>query len=103
MNDNLRKELLSMEKEDQDVLQTLIDNGEIGIVEYHPKIKAIHEKNNRRIKEIINDYGWPGINLVGEDGADAVWLIVQHAVLDTKFMEFCVPLLRNAVNKKNQK
>ena len=103
MNDNLRKELLSMEKEDQDVLQTLIDNGEIGIVEYHPKIKAIHEKNNRRIKEIINDYGWPGINLVGEDGADAVWLIVQHAVLDTKFMGFCVPLLRNVVNKKEAK
>ena len=38
MNDNLRNELLLMKKEDQDVLQTLIDNGEIGIVEYHPKI-----------------------------------------------------------------
>jgi hypothetical protein len=96
MNDKLRDELISMAKEDSQVLQELIDNGEIGSVEYHPKMKAVHEKNNKRIKEIIREYGWPGTSLVGKDAAKAAWYIVQHAVLDTKFMKFCLPLLKEA-------
>ncbi len=89
-----------MVKEDQDVLRELQDSGELGMVEYHPKIKAIHERNNKRIKEIISEHGWPGIDMVGKDGAEAAWLITQHAVLDTNFMESCVPLVKEAVEKK---
>ena len=100
MNDSLRKELLAMVKEDQDTLRELQDSGELGTVEYHPKIKAIHERNNKRIKEIISEHGWPGTDIVGKDGAEAAWLITQHAVLDTNFMESCVPLVNEAVEKK---
>jgi predicted nucleic acid-binding protein len=88
-----------MQEEDQQVLQELIDRGELGTVEYHPKIKVIHEKNNARIKEIIKSYGWPGISAVGKEGSEAAWLIVQHAVLDTKFMNECLSLLREAVHQ----
>jgi hypothetical protein len=59
MNNDLKNELLSMQEEDQHVLQELIVNGELGTTEYHPRIMAIHEKNNGRIKEIINGHGWP--------------------------------------------
>jgi hypothetical protein len=45
LNGQLKAELLSMQEEDQCVLQELIDGGELGTAEYHPKIKAIHEKN----------------------------------------------------------
>ncbi len=79
MNDSLRKELLAMVKEDQDVLRELQNSGELGTIEYHPRIKAIHERNNKRIKEIISEHGWPGIDIVGKDGAEAAWLITQHA------------------------
>jgi hypothetical protein len=96
----LKKELLAMVKEDQSTLQELHDNGELGTVEYHPKIKAIHEKNNKRIKQIISEHGWPGFDMVGKDGAEAAWLLTQHAVLDKKFMESCVSLLKEAVEKK---
>ena len=99
MNIDLKNELLAMQEEDQRVLQKLIDNGELGCNEYHPIIKAIHEKNNARIKEIINNHGWPGISTVGKEGSEAAWLIVQHAVLDTKFMNECLSLLQVEVHQ----
>lgn len=86
-----------MRQEDQKVLQELIDNGELGTVEYHPRIREVHERNTGRIKEIVEQHGWPGIALVGKEGAEAAWLIVQHAVLDTAFMESCMALLGEAV------
>lgn len=99
MNEALKDELLSMAEEDQRVLQDLIDNGELGTTEYHPRMKTVHEKNNSRIKEIITQYGWPGFSLVGKEGSEAAWLMVQHAVLDTEFMGECIFLLKDAVLK----
>lgn len=96
MNEELRDELCLMQHEDQKVLQELVDSGELGMVEYHPRIRAVHERNNARIKQIVKQYGWPGISLVGKEGAEAAWLIVQHAVLDTEFMEICLELLAEA-------
>ena len=52
MNQQLRDELLSMREEDQLVLQNLIDNGELGTTEYHPRMKEIHERNNSRILDL---------------------------------------------------
>lgn len=98
MDEKLRKELLSMREEDQRVLQELIDNGELGGVEYHPRMMAVHEKNNDRIREIINKHGWPGISIVGKDGSEAAWLVVQHAVLDAEFMKSCLPMIKEAVS-----
>lgn len=86
-----------MADEDQRVLRELHESGELGTVEYHPKIKKIHIRNTSKVKEIIKEYGWPGKDLVGNDGADAAWYIVQHSVLDTEFMKSCIPLLQNAV------
>jgi hypothetical protein len=99
LDKELSDELLSMQHEDQKTLQELIDSGELGTAEYHPKIKEVHERNNRRIKQIIEQRGWPGISLVGKAAAEAAWLVVQHAVLDTAFMESCLALLREAVKK----
>lgn len=96
-NQALKDELLSMAEEDQQVLQELIDSGDLGATKYHLRMKAVHEKNNIRIKEIISQCGWPGISLVGERGSEAVWLIIQHAVLDVEFMDKCLPLLKAAV------
>ena len=56
LNQQLRDELLFMQEEDQRVLQELIDSGELGVTEYQPRMKAVHEKNNVSIKEIISEY-----------------------------------------------
>jgi hypothetical protein len=101
MNNMLKKEILEMAEADQRVLQELAETGELGTTEYHPRVREIHIKNTIRMKEIIEEYGWPGRDLVGQEGAEAAWMVVQHAVLDLDFMQSCVPLLGNAV-KNNQ-
>lgn len=98
MESELQKELLAMQDEDQALLQNLIDSGELIQDEYHPEMKALHKKNNDRIKEIIEEFGWPTISLVGKDASKAAWLIVQHAILEEAFMSQCLELLQNAVN-----
>lgn len=101
MESELQKELLAMQDEDQALLQVLIDSGELTQEEYHPEMKALHKKNNARIKEIIEEFGWPTISLVGKDASKAAWLIVQHAILDEEFMSRCLELLQNAVKDNN--
>jgi len=88
-----------MEEEDQHLLKELIECGELNDIGYHPRVKALHERNNVRIKQIIAEFGWPGISSVGKEGSKAAWLLVQHAVLDTTFMENTLNLLRYAVEQ----
>lgn len=87
-NQELRTELLQMRDEDQRVLQPPI-NTERAI--------EVRNRNVSRLKEIIKQYGWPGVALVGTDGAMAVWLIVQHADHDVDFQDLCLALLKEAV------
>lgn len=49
-----------------------------------------------RLKEIIEEYGWPTIDLVGKEGEDAAWAIAQHSDLDPEFQETALELLRAA-------
>lgn len=95
-NRKLKHELLSMAGEDQRALQQLIDSGELGTHEYHPRMQALHEQHNARIREIIDRYGWPGISLVGKAGSEAAWLVVQHAILDRELMQASLALLQSA-------
>jgi hypothetical protein len=49
-----------------------------------------------RLKEIIEEYGWPTRDLVGKDGADAAWAIAQHSDLDPEFQAEALELIRAA-------
>lgn len=67
MNQSLANKLVTMMTEDQRLLQQLFDSGELPSESYHPRMKALHEQNTSRLKEIIGTHGWPGISLVGKD------------------------------------
>jgi len=99
MNEKLRIELLSMREKDISTRGKLADSGQLEHDKYHPEMKKVHESNNSRIKEIITNIGWPTESIVKEDGADAAWLIVQHAILEPEFQKECVNLLEEAVKK----
>lgn len=101
MNQNLADKLVMMMAEDQLLLQQLFDSGELPSESYHPRMKALHEHNASRLKEIIGSHGWPGISLVGEEAAKAAWLVAQHSVSDPKFMAECVSLLEDAVARED--
>lgn len=52
-----------------------------------------------RLWAILDDYErWPGRSLVGDDGAEAAWLIAQRAVFDPGLQRRCVELLEVAVD-----
>ena len=66
--------------------------------ELYENIQEIDAQNRERLKAIINQYGWPGVSLVGLEGASALWLLVQHQDLDVDFQKYCLELLKKAVS-----
>ena len=88
----LRDELLEMEKTDQQVRKKLDwINPQVALVE---EMHRIDRKNAKRLAEVVDEHGWPGKSLVGEDGASAAWLIVQHATHDLDLMKRCLAKMR---------
>jgi hypothetical protein len=84
--------------EDLRVRQELVESGELGD-SYVPRMEAVHTKNAERLKEIVDECGWPDEQTVGEDGAKAAWLIVQHAIGSPDFQRNCLQLLRCAADE----
>ena len=60
---------------------------------------TLADEHDARLKEIIDRQGWPGRSLVGEDGADAAWVIAQHADRHHEWRRAWLPLLEEAANK----
>jgi hypothetical protein len=92
----LREELLAMEKEDLGVREELLAKGVLG-EGYRPEMRKVHERNAARLKFIVEEHGWPGRTLVGEDGSHAAWRIVQHAIGDPGLQRFCVKAIEESV------
>jgi hypothetical protein len=56
--------------------QELVDPGELG-GSYVPRMEAVHIRNADRLRQIVNECGWPDEQTVGEDGAKAAWFIAE--------------------------
>jgi hypothetical protein len=96
MNESLRCELVAMREEDLRVRQELLEAGELGGV-YVPRMEVIHVKNAARLRELIAEHGWPGEDIAGKDGAEAAWLIAQHAIGEPEFQRQVLRLLQDSV------
>jgi hypothetical protein len=108
----LQKELQSRFKKDQDARMALINfiaknkfGGSVASAHLEPALREEHEKLLQQVqavdrddlawmKEIIAKHGWPGKSLVGKPGADAAWLLVQHADTDRDFQELCLKKMK---------
>jgi len=93
-NPSLRAELMAMMTQDQDVRQRSIDKPKDPAIS--SEMASVDAKNTARMKQIITQYGWPGWSLVGQDGENAAWVLVQHADADHAFQAQCLPLLKVA-------
>ncbi|WP_109851947.1 DUF6624 domain-containing protein [Aquimarina sp. AU58] len=58
-----------------------------------------HKINLYKIEKIINEYGWLGVDSVGEQGNYTLFLIIQHSDYNTHIKY--LPVLRKAVKKGN--
>jgi len=58
---------------------------------------AVNEANVKRFESLIGETAtWPGLRLVGADGADAAWMLAQHADRANDLRTSWLPLLEAA-------
>jgi len=92
----LRAELLNLREEDQTLRAAVSQTPAAGRRDLFVKILENNDRNIARLEEIIDQYGWPTISMVGKDGAEAAWLIAQHADQKPEFRERCLGLMQKA-------
>ena len=91
----LRDELLQRVEKDQAIRNEWIRHGaDHPDKEIQARWVAIDAENLARLKEIVRQYGWPGPALVGIDGTEAAFLLLQHG--DHEFQKEMLPVVRKA-------
>jgi hypothetical protein len=93
--ETLKRELLAMAAEDLRTREELARDGSL-FERYHPRMREVHERNASRLLGILEEHGWPGRSLVGEDAAEAAWIILQHAIGNPALQRRGLELLREA-------
>jgi len=66
VNGQLLDELLAMARRDTDMRAHLLQAGKL-YGEYADEMQQIHEENAKRLSEIVDRHGWPGVSIVGLD------------------------------------
>ncbi|MBC8136378.1 MAG: hypothetical protein H8F28_10875, partial [Fibrella sp.] len=95
-NTEIENHLISLADEDRRVRAELAATGEL-FVGYASRMEAVHRRNAGELEAIIAQCGWPGKSLVGVEGANAAWFILQHAVGNPTLQRRCLPLLQEAI------
>ena len=80
--DSLQKQFGWKSEQVQSLVKTLIIQDSINLI---------------KVKKIIDTYGWLGPDEVGKQGAQTIFLVIQHA--DSLTQITYVPLMRDAVRK----
>jgi hypothetical protein len=95
LDPSLAAELDAMALEEQQARAELVRRGVLDQVD---PLRAMHLRHADRLREILDDGGWPGLSRVGAEGAEAAWLVAQHSsTVDLPLGERCVRLLAAAV------
>jgi hypothetical protein len=100
---DLRKELLRRRDAEQKLRHETIEAQKKGPIpsELMRRLTDVDRANREWLKEVTDKKGWPGQKLVGFDGSDAAWLLVQHADPEPAFQKRCLTLLEEAVRRKD--
>jgi hypothetical protein len=96
MNDQLRDELLKRMEKEQNLRKELIDHPDD--IQLMMRMMEADAQNTMWLDEIVKQHGWPARSVVGEDGAQAAFLIVQHSPAP-QFQRKCLELLELAVRQ----
>ncbi len=99
MLERLKDQLLAMQAKDSEVRAELQAAGLLSDG-YHFQMEEVHQENARQLLSIIEEHGWPHEVLVGQEGAEAAWLIAQHSIGEPGFMRQCRDLLEEASRLK---
>jgi tetratricopeptide (TPR) repeat protein len=95
----LRTELLDMQDRDQRLRTEWIDAKGPAEQALGQRVMQLDAEQTARLREMVDEHGWPARSMVGEDGAGAAWLIVQHASADVAFQRRCLDLMEPLVEQ----
>jgi hypothetical protein len=84
----LRRKLVGLEASDGVVRERSQDHAQI-----LRDLRHVDADNTAWMKDIVRDHRWPTLSMVDDDGADAAWLLVQHADHDRDFQQHCLGLM----------
>jgi len=62
--------------------------------EFQKIYKANHAVNEKKVKKIIDEYGWLGPDVIGEQGNQTLFLVIQHS--DYEVRDHYLPTMRTA-------
>lgn len=96
INHELLNELKLMGQKDLEVRLKTINSGN-----FDEEMIKVDQEHLPRLKEIVDKFGWPGLQMVGEEGAECMWVLIQHCDEDVEFQKQCLSLLEEAVGKKD--
>jgi hypothetical protein len=101
-NASLADELKRMEKVDQ--IAAYIPQGEYAKLskkEWNSFKDSVYTTHQKRSEEIFNEFGFLGYDLVGKEGSDNFWVIIQHSDHDPEFQEKVLEKMKVQVDRGN--
>lgn len=104
-NNPIRLELKRIQSQDQGVrlLYLYVEKEKAAntklVAQTKEKMKSIDEESAGAIQKIVDEYGWLGADIVGNQANETLFLGIQH-VDDLVVQEKYLPLLQQAVNER---
>lgn len=97
----LRNELVQMMEKDQAPRRIIMQQNppREQMDQIADELAAIDAANRERLKQIIASHGFPTITMVGDDGAEAAFLFVQHGDRDPDWQKQMLPVLTDLASK----
>jgi hypothetical protein len=89
----LRAEFVQLGRDDQAAREGLADAINSNDAVFLEKLIEGDAARTKRLKEVVSAYGWPTLALIGRDGVEAAWLILQHSA-DSAWQEEMLPRLQ---------
>ena len=84
---------------------TLNANQKAEFQKFAETMQRVDAENTLYLGKVVERLGWPTYSLVGKEGANAAWLLVQHADLSPKFQRKCLDLMaqvpRGEISRRN--
>ncbi len=71
LDDELRSQITADNMQDTELMTKLLD-----------ELLAREVKFAARMGEILEEFGWPGVDMVRSDGAESAWVLVRHGDID---------------------
>jgi len=77
-SETLRQELVRLVREDQTDRDAVSDALKTNDPAPMKRMNEHDAARTARLKEIVAEHGWPTVALVGKEGVNAAWLLLQH-------------------------